>query len=291
LENATRICRAEFGRMALSDGSTFKTAAMFGGTPEYARFLEENPEGHGGLISQMTAERKAIHVLDAREAADYRSGSPFAVAAIELAGARSAIVVPLLKEGALIGALVLYRTRVEAFTESQIALVQTFADQAVIAIENARLINETREALERQTATAEVRQVINAPPGDLAPVFDAMLEKATALCEAKFGLLWFYDGSAFILAATRNIPPALASAYGTEPRQMGPNTTLARAVRTKQLVHIADLKDDVAYLERDPARIAVVELGGARAHLVGPLLKKSERNGVIAIYLQAPGAV
>src|SRR5262249_15938520 len=224
LENATRICRCEFGRMALHDGSVFKTAAVFGATPEFARFLEENPEGSGGLIERMGGERKVVQVVDASEGVGYRSGNPFAVAAIELGGARSAIAVPLLKEGALIGALVLYRTRVEAFTESQSALVQTFADQAVIAIENARLINETRESLERQTATAEVLQVINSSPGDLAPVFGAMLDKAMRLCGAAFGILRTYDGQRFNASAARGVPPRFAEFLASNPQDPQPGT-------------------------------------------------------------------
>jgi two-component system, NtrC family, sensor kinase len=162
-------------------------------------------------------------------------------------------------------------------------LVSTFADQAVIAIENARLLTEQREALEQQTATAEVLQVINASPGDLAPVFDAMLEKALALCGSAIGTLNVFDGEMFHVVASRGLPAALAN-YFQEPITPAPGMTLHRVVLGEDIVHVADLMDDVAYRSRLPTRVALVDLGGARTQLIVSLRKDNRLIGVIMVY-------
>src|SRR4029077_883055 len=163
---------------------------------------------------------------------------------------------------------------------------QSFGAQAVIAIENTRLITETREALEQQTATAEVLQVINSSPGDLAPVFDAMLEKAMRLCEAAFGTLWTYDGDRFRSVAQRGVPGPYADylAHNTPPASAG--TGRARVLRGEPFVHIADLKDEEPYRAGDSHRRAMVDLGGARTGLTVPLRKDDAVIGVVMIYRQ-----
>src|SRR5208283_596631 len=201
--------------------------------------------------------------------------------AVEL-GSRTLLFIPLRKDGALLGQIVAVRQEVRPFSDKQIALLQNFAAQAVIAMENARLITETREALEQQTATAEVLQVINSSPGDLAPVFDAMLDKAIRLCEAAFGSLWTYDGEHFHAVAVHNVPPALAE-FVRQPHAAGPNTPLGRVVRTKKLVAIADLATDEIYRSGDRWTAAPVELGGARSYLAIPLLKDDALTGAFAV--------
>src|SRR5204862_243251 len=157
-------------------------------------------------------------------------------------------IVALRKEDELLGVISIYRREPLAFTDQQIALLQNFAAQAVIAMENARLITETREALEQQTATAEVLEAINASPGDLAPVFDAILEKATSLCEAAFGILRTWDGERFHQVALRGAPPALAEFYRepwTPTRE--PGTVAARIAGGETVVNVPDLVEHEAY--------------------------------------------
>jgi signal transduction histidine kinase len=200
----------------------------------------------------------------------------------------------LSREGESIGTIVLRRTEVHPFSDKQIALLQTFADQAVIAIGNVRLFEQVqartealREALEQQTATADVLKVISSSPGDLEPVFKEMLENATRICEAHFGNLWLCEGDAFRLGALYGAPAAFAEARWREPMiHPGPGTGLGRVARTKQLVHIADLASEQAYIEREPSRVALVELAGARTYLMVPMLKDNELVGSIAIYRQ-----
>jgi signal transduction histidine kinase len=193
----------------------------------------------------------------------------------------------MVKDEALVGAIFIYRTEVRPFTDKQIDLVKNFAAQAVIAIENTRLLNELRESLQQQTATADVLKVISSSPGDLEPVFKAMLENATRICEAQFGNLWLCEGDAFRLGALYGAPAAFAEARWREPViRPGPDTGLDRVARTKKLVHIADLASEQAYLERVPSRVALVELAGARTYLMVPMLKDNELIGSFAIYRQ-----
>jgi GAF domain-containing protein len=163
--------------------------------------------------------------------------------------------------------------------------VGEFRAQAVIAIENARLITETQEAVDQQTATAEVLQVINSSPGNLGPVFDAMLEKAMRLCGAAFGILSTYDGNRFDQVAMRGVPSPLA-AFLREPVHPEPGTGLRRIVDGETFVHIADASDDEAYRSGNPGRLALVDLGGARSYLSMALCKDGILLGVFTIFRQ-----
>ena len=182
----------------------------------------------------------------------------------DIENCRTFVAVGLRKENVLLGMITVYREEVRPFSGKQIGLLQNFAEQAVIAIENARLINETREALDQQTATAEVLQVINSSPGNLGPVFDAMLEKATRLCAASFGILLNYDGQRFRHAALRGIPPAYAKFMQEHPPVYGPDSAPGRLLGGEDLVHVLDMMDTDLYRSGESNRRAIADLAGAR---------------------------
>src|SRR3954447_1217103 len=184
-----------------------------------------------------------VHVVDITDTDAYRSGDPNRRAIADLAGARTLIAVPLRKDSALVGAIVIYRQEVRPFSDKQIALLQNFAAQAVIAMENARLLGELREALEQQQAIAEILQVINRSPGELQPVFDILLEKAMRLCGAAFGTLAILDGEQAHTVAAQGVPSALAEWRQTNPVVNSKNTLLMRVIAGEPYVHTLDLKD------------------------------------------------
>ena len=210
LENATRICECKFANLLLYDGNIFRVAATFGAPESWAELRRREPlvrlSGDGPL-TRVVATRQLQHFADIRNERFYIERNPFVVALVEVAGARTLLTVPMLKEGAIVGAITMYRQQVRPFTDKQIELVQNFANQAVIAIENARLLNELRESLEQQTATSEVLQAISSSPGELEPVFQAMLEKATRISGAKFGNMLLYEDGVFRRVAIYGAPP------------------------------------------------------------------------------------
>jgi two-component system NtrC family sensor kinase len=282
LANAVRICGGSFGMLALRDGDGFRGVATVGVSRELSDGLSrvhQPPPGTGLHRLQETAQTIQIADCAAEPAYDrVRKIVPL------FNNVRTALHVPMLKDDQLLGAILIYRDEVLPFGPNEVDLVENFAKQAVIAIENARLIAETREALDQQTATAEVLGVINSSPGDLAPVFDAMLVKARHLCEAELGILLIYDGDCFRTVSLHGAPEAYVEFVTREPLRPGPHTGLARLVRERRLVHISDLAADVAYRERDPLRVASVELAGMRTFLAMPLLKDEALLGVFVIY-------
>ena len=209
-------------------------------------------------------------------------------------GFNAVIYAPMIREGMVIGAIGAARHEPKPFDDKQVALIKAFADQAVIAIENVRLFDEVQartreltEALEQQTATSEVLQVISSSPGELAPVFKAMLENAVRICEARFGNLLLYEGYAFRVAAIHGAPPAWNELLRRDPViRFGPRSPLAHVAATRQLQHLADIRMHEAYLERERAVVAFVEMSGARTVLVVPMLKEQELVGAVAVYRQ-----
>src|SRR5262245_22168632 len=297
LENATRICEAKFGTMYLYHGDTFQLAASHNAPPALveARKRGSIHPGPRTTLGQLARTKQVVHFVDLMAEQAYIDRDPFAVAGVELAGVRTLITVPMLKDNELIGAINVFRQEVRPFTDKQIDLLASFANQAVIAIENARLLNELRqrtsdlsESLEQQTATSEVLRVISSSPGELEPVFEAMLANATRLCEAKFGNLWLREGNAFRAGAIHGPPPIvewMQQAPVVELRDH-PHVPLARIVQTKEALHVPDLAAGQGYIERDPRMVALVEVAGARSSLVVPMLKEGELIGAIAIYRQ-----
>jgi PAS domain S-box-containing protein len=222
-----------------------------------------------------------VHVVDALQEEAYHTAPGFKKL-IDASGIRTGVTVPLRKENTLLGAINIYRKEVRPFSDQQINLLQNFAAQAVIAIENARLINETREALEQQTATAEVLQVINSSPGDLAPVFDVILDKAHSLCDAAQGALVTNDGGYFGAVATHGLPESFARLLRQPRRGGGPREALLRG---EEFVHIPDLADPLSP-HHNPISDAAVELAGLRTALFVPLRRDNTLLGYITAYHQ-----
>ena len=296
LENATYICEAYFGILYQFEDSAFRAVALRGAPPAFAEFQRKGPiqPTPASGLGRMMATRQPIHIVDTTAEQRYIDGDAYAVTAVKLSGSRTMVFVPMVKDDQLVGAIAIYRQEVRPFYDKQIELVQNFAAQAVIAIENTRLLNELRERtddltefLEQQTATSQVLSVISSSPGELEPVFQTMLENATRICEANFANLELYDNGSYRIGAMHNAPPAFAEMRQREPViRPGPFSALTRAMATKQAVHILDYAEERAYKERNPSSVHIVELAKARTLLVVPMLKEDEMLGVIGIYRQ-----
>ena len=288
LDKAANLCAAEAGVLFTYEYEHFRVAAWHGTLTPLRDFLTREPLRPGPKtgLGVMARERRLIHITDVSKRDSYKQRDPLTVASVELGGIRTFMAVPLVKEGSLLGAFTLYRQRVEPFTDRQVELIRTFADQAVIAMENARLLTETREALDQQTATAEVLQVINSSPGDLAPVFAAVLEKGVRLCEANFGVLLTYDGHDFHTAALHDVPPLYTEFMTRNPPQPGPQSAMGRILRGERVVCIDDVTKDAAFYSGDPRRRAIVELGRARSYVAVGLFKDDKLLGTLAAYRQ-----
>jgi GAF domain-containing protein len=247
------------------------------------------PSAASGL-GRVIATKRVVHIADLRVDRAYREGAPTTVVLVEAAGARSYLGVPMLKDHELIGTIIIYRQEVRPFTNKQVALVQNFAAQAVIAIENTRLLNDLRqrtddltESLEQQTGTAEVLKVISSSPGKLEPVFESLLANAKRLCSAQFGNLWLREGDAFRTVAMHGATPEYIDARRRAPlTRPAADTGLGRVLKTKQVVQIPDIREP-GYVA-NPVQAPIVQLAGARTMLSVPMLKEQELLGVIELY-------
>ncbi len=241
------------------------------------------PLAQGTLAGHVVRERRAMQVADIQAETDaYPVSSEFA----RNRGFRTILSVPLVRGDEAIGIITIRRTEVRPFSDRQIELLRTFADQAVIAIENVRLFNETKEALEQQTATSEILGVISSSPTDVHPVFDVILQNALRLCGAERGTAYTYNGEAYAVVAARGMSAEAEAAYRAQPRRPSPHTGLGRIVVEKRPVHIADVTDDIAYRQGDPMRVNMVALLGARTALWVPLLKEDTVVGALSLYRQ-----
>jgi class 3 adenylate cyclase len=274
LDKAMQLCGAAIGELCTYDGERFATAAIRGETPAFIEARAMNPAAaRPGTASRRVVETKRpVHILDMQIEAENRPAESRAL--IELSGIRTSLTVPLLRDETFLGFIRAYRREVKPFTDQQIALLEVFAGQAVIAIENARLITETREALEQQTATAEVLGVINSSPGDLAPVFDAILEKAHTLCDAATGSLRIIDGDMIRAVAFRG----QSGEFADQVQQGYPfaSAPLFASLRDgAPFVHISDVA------ERDDSISRLSTASGNRTILAVPLRKDDALLGMI----------
>ena len=289
LANATRLCEAKFGTLYLYDGRTFSAAATHNAPAAYVKFRMRGPilPGSGTALDRVVKTKRPVHVPDITKEKAYLRGAAMFTTAVRLGGYRSLLSVPMLQNGKLIGTIAIQRREVRPFTDKQIELLTNFAAQAVIAIENARLLNELRqrtndltESLERQTATSEVLKIISTSPGDLEPVFQSMLTNATRLCDAKFGILYLCEGDKFSPAAIASASPKFEAfvrkrgAFAPDPQQ-----PLGWLMRTKKVFQTSSDPDN-----KDT--IAAFKFGGARAFIGVPLLKDNELVGAINIFRQ-----
>ena len=275
VESAMHLCEADAATIWRPDGDVFKLAALRSLSPEFEEFARQNPiaPGRGTVTARVALEGKVVHIPDVLADPDF-AGNEY----IKRGDFRSALGVPLLREGETIGVFVLVRRNVRPYTEKQIELVTTFADQAVIAIENMRLLNELRKSLQQQTATADVLKVISSSPGELEPVFKAMLEQATRVCDAKFGILFRYEGGLFHPVASLDLPPAFADfmdkqgAFAPQPGQL-----FGRLCQSKTVIHVVDRATE-------PNLSPSVRYGGVRSTIAVPMLKGDELVGAFFIY-------
>jgi GAF domain-containing protein len=285
VESAAKLCEADMGGIARPRGDGFFRMEA---TYQFPPALKDQSErtrytaGRQSAIGRALLERAPIQILDAVTDPEYQL-----VEHQKIGQYHSILALPLMREGTPIGVFTLNRHAVRAFSERQIELVTTFADQAVIAIENSRLLKELQESLQQQTATSEVLRVISSSPGDLQPVFQALLENATRVCASNFGTMYLREGDAFRTVAMHGAPPAYVEARMREPVfNPGAGTGLGRTARTKKVIHVADVTAEPAYAMRDPLRVAAVELGGVRSHVTVPMLKENELIGAFSIYRQ-----
>ena len=275
IETAVRLCRAHMGSIFRLDHGVYRWAVGIGLDPAYREIEMRTPIvlGTGTLVGRTATERCPVQILDAMADPLYAVKDE-----ARLTDARTMLGVPLLREGVPIGVIAMARDRVEPFSDKEVELVSTFADQAVIAIENVRLLTEQREALEQQTATAEVLQVINSSPGNLTPVFEAVAKRAGTLCDADKAFIFHFDGQFLRVAATFNASEELRQFVESNPIRPGRYSGAARCALQRRTIHIPDVMADPDYA------YGASGVDPIRTVLAAPMLKGNELLGVILVY-------
>ncbi len=288
LERAMRLCEAAFGSLYTYDGERFHSAAQRGVPAAYADFRAANPPASqpGGIIRRVLEANRPIQVLDVAATDAYRAGQPSVRALADLGGAQTNLLVPLRKDGAVLGVISIYRQEVRAFSDRQIALLENFAAQAVIAMENARLLGELQqrtsdlqELLEYQTATGDVLKVISQSTFDLPPVLETLLETAARLCNADLGAIAIREGDVYRMAASYNpTTPEYDAFFRGRLMPADRGSVTGRTVLEGRIIHVADVTADPEF-----ALAEAVKLGGARTVLGVPLLREGAVAGVIIL--------